>query len=133
MLHRVFPAIQHYTVFPCNVEKLAINIKSLGVRGYTHKHADLAIHAFMYFDIFAQANPERRRITVSSTGPVTDKPPLAPPSSSDRGNSGYTVLSKIPTKSSHDPVVRQKSKPGDSGGTATRPQVHVHTCRVGLS
>ena len=81
----------------------------------------------MYFDILVQANPERRRITVSSTGPVTDKPPLAPPSSSDRGNSGYTVLSKIPTKSGHDPGMRLKSKPGDTGGIASRPQ--VHTCR----
>ena len=80
----------------------------------------------MYFDILVQTNSERRRITVSSTGPVTDKPPLAPPTSSDRGNGGYTVLSKIPTKSGHDPVMRQKSKPGDTGGTATRPQVFVH-------
>ena len=79
----------------------------------------------MYFDVLVQTNPEHRRIIVSSTGPVTDKPPLAPPSSSDRGNSGYTVLSKIPTKSGHDPGVRQKSKPGDTGRTAARPQVHT--------
>ena len=83
----------------------------------------------MYFDVLVQTNPEHRRITVSSTGPVTDKPPLAPPSSSDRGNSGYTVLSKIPTctKSGYDPGVQQKSKPGDTGRTAARPQVHVYT------
>ena len=72
----------------------------------------------------AQVIPAPTRFTVTSTGPVTGQPPPSSSGSTDRGDR-YTVPDKIPTKSGYDPVMRQRSKPGDTGGTTSRPQVLV--------